>query len=66
MFEITLGAQVTMTGFTISGGFTTDAGGGVLVANPSNLTLTGVRIRGGQARSAAASRCAARSWPRTA
>ena len=49
MFEITLGAQVTMTGFTIGGGFTTDAGGGVLVASPSNLTLTGVRIRGGQA-----------------
>ena len=38
-----------MTGFTIGGGFSNDTGGNVLVSSPSSLTLTGVRIRGGQA-----------------
>ena len=49
VFETSLGAQVSMTGFTIGGGFSDDTGGNVLVSSPSSLTLTGVRIRGGQA-----------------
>jgi hypothetical protein len=49
VFEIGFGADVNMTGFTISGGFTTGSGGDVEVASPGSLTLIGVRVRGGQA-----------------
>jgi hypothetical protein len=49
VFETSAGADVTMVGFTIRGGFSSDAGGAVLVASPSSLTLTGIRVRGGQA-----------------
>jgi hypothetical protein len=49
VFEVTSGADVTMAGFTILGGFSSSAGGSVLVASPGSLTMTGVRVRGGQA-----------------
>jgi hypothetical protein len=49
VFEISLGAEVTMAGFTISGGFASGAGGNVEVASPGSLTLLGVRVQGGQA-----------------